>query len=206
MSVYKVLILLPSVISLLLSDELLTEKLYSCLKLENNDSRLRCYDDLLNQNKKDNENNNSKKSIGKWKEFIDTDPLTDKKIITLTLDANNEIMGNFNFESSRPTLIIRCQNNKTDSYIVWGLYLGVQRQIVTTRIDKERKITRRWAISTDYKATFHPQGYKFAKSLLKHKKLVAKTTPYAAAPVTAIFDITGFENASHNLRKQCKWK
>jgi len=125
MSFNKKITLSICYISMLFSSEFNLNKFKECAKIDNNDSRLKCYDSFtkkINSTNNYSENNNSKKSIGKWKEFIDTDPLTDKKIVTLRLDANNEIIGNFNFESSRPALIIRCQNNKTDSYIAWDLY------------------------------------------------------------------------------------
>jgi type VI secretion system protein VasI len=148
---------------------------------------------------------NSNEDIGKWQEIVDIDPMTDKEIVILSLDAENQIHTQYAFQRIVPSLYIRCKDRKTEAYINWGTYLGLNTTQVTVRIDKQRKSIQTWGLSTDNKATFSPSGYSFAKKLLKHNKLIASTTPYGDNPVIAIFNIDGFENAAKKLRKSCGW-
>ena len=148
---------------------------------------------------------NNKSDTGKWHEVINVDPMTDKEIVILSLNADNQIHTQYTYQSFTPSLYIRCKDKKTEAYINWGTYLGLDTTQVTIRIDKQRKVTQTWGLSTDNKATFSPSGYSFSKKILKHKKLIASTVPYGDNPVTTIFNIEGFENASKNLRKHCGW-
>jgi type VI secretion system protein VasI len=60
-------------------------------------------------------------------------------------------------------------------------------------------------MSTDSKATFHPQPIAFLKSMMEANTLVAQVTPYNESPVTAIFDTTGLADAIKPLRETCNW-
>ncbi len=184
------------------------DNLNDCKKIENNNTRLKCYDNISKKETLTNDNNSTtvtKNNKGKWQEFTNIDPMTDKKVIVLSLDAEKPIYTKLSFEENIPSLYIRCKNNKTEAYISWNAYLGIDTTRVTYRIDKQKKHTLYWAVSTDYKASFAPSGYRFAKKLLNHKKLVVSLTPYGDNPVTTVFNISGFENAATNLKKLCNW-
>ena len=181
-----------------------------CKNFNEDGPRLKCYDRILKtspvstvtQNSVDIVSNNG---VGEWQETINIDPMTDKEIVVLSLDAESPIHTKFSFQRVVPSLYIRCKDRKTEAYISWGTYLGLGSTKVTTRIDKQRKSIQSWGLSTDNQATFSPSGYSFARSLLKHKKLVASTIPYGESPVTTTFNIDGFGNAVKNLRKSCSW-
>ena len=101
-------------------------------------------------------------------------------------------------------MVARCQSNKTNVYINWGEYLG-REAIVLTRIGNNKANTSKWGISTDSKATFNNKPITFLKTMSKSNKLVAQITPYNESPVTAIFDISGLDNALKPLRETCNW-
>lgn len=181
----------------------LKEKMSGCSIIDSNEFRLKCYDRVYKEETTINTAPKESGYIGKWGQSIDTDPMTDKTIVVLSLNSENRISNSFSYV--QPTLLIRCKNNRTEVFINWDVYLGLDSTSVTTRVDKNSKVTRSWGISTDTKATFAPYGYSFAKKLIGHKKLVAEVTPYGANPTTVTFNIDGIDNAIKPLRKECGW-
>ncbi len=140
---------------------------------------------------------------GKWDTSIATSEIDDSQKVILTLAAENTIRSSYRTE--RPTLYLRCAENKTEAYINWGVFLGSDNTKVLLRYDKEKAKTRRWGLSTDHKATFVRGNIPFIKKLLKHKKLLVQVTPYSDSPVTTTFDLRGLKEAIKPLRKACHW-
>ncbi len=185
--------------------------LSSCKNEKDATKRLNCFDKLSKQ-KNDNValNREEKKEIpipvidkGKWVISDEISEIDDSRNVTLFLSADNEISSSY--KTVTPTLILRCSENKTETYINWDMFLGSSSIKVLLRHDKEKAKTRRWDTSTDHKATFVRGNIPFIKKLLKHKKLLIKITPYSASPVTTTFDLRGLEEAIKPLRKACHW-
>ncbi|GAB6041403.1 hypothetical protein JCM17961_20770 [Endothiovibrio diazotrophicus] len=87
-----------------------------------------------------------------------------------------------------------------------GLYLGLRKTSVLTRLDKETASTSDWSISTDTKAVFAPTSpIQFTKTLMNHEKLLVQLTPYHDNPATFEFDIGGLPKAIAPLRRACHW-
>jgi type VI secretion system protein VasI len=143
------------------------------------------------------------KGTGKWITQIDKNPLDDTKTVTLILQADEgkSSMGDPIY------LIIRCMSNKTELYIKWQDYLGLDSVSVTTRIGNAKAETKMWNLSTDSKASFYPGSpILFIKNLMSADKLVAQTTPYGENPIIAIFDIRGLTEAIKLIQETCGWK
>lgn len=175
-----------------------------CAAKDSDAIRLICYDKLakiLNVDKPKSEVTVGK---GKWVVSKETSVIDDSKKVTLLLDAEDTISGAY--KSHTPTMILRCSENKTNAYIVMGVFLGSSRIKVLTRLDKNKATTKRWSISTDHKALFAPGGnVGYIKSLIKHDKLLVQVTPYGANPVMTTFDLRGLNEAITPLRKACHW-
>ena len=198
----KVYILLLILLSFLNAE--IKQNIAVCADKYSDAERLICFDNIA-KNLKVNE---PKKEIiankGKWVTTIDTSPIDDSQKVTLTLEAETSIRGNYS--SSTPTLILRCSENKTEAYIAWDVYLGIGTTKVLTRLDRDKARTKTWGLSTDNKATFVPgSNTTFIKSLIGHKKLLTQTTPYGASPVMTTFQLSGLNDAVKPLRKACHW-
>lgn len=178
------------------------KEIAACAIVEGDLSRLECYDTLaqrygLNgpQTKKVNVSGN-----GKWVVDVATNPIDDSKTVTLLLKADE----GKNRWGSPVAMLARCRSNETDLFIVWNDYLGSEADVLS-RVGTEKARTRRWSMSTDKKATFHPHPIAFLKSMMEADSLVTQVTPYNESPVTAVFDIKGLNEAIKPLRETCHW-
>ena len=197
------------------SEHMQKQLLYLCSKEKDDKKRLSCYDGLDKQinkqqptkiHKKEEKNKEAPvepASKGKWDVSITTSEIDDSQKVILSLSSDNTIYSSYRTE--RPSLYLRCAENKTEAYIAWGVFLGSDNTKVLLRYDKEKAKTRRWGLSTDHKATFVRGNIPFIKKLLKHKKLLLRVTPYSDSPVTATFDLRGLNEAIKPLRKACHW-
>ena len=178
------------------------KKFAKCAVIDGDLSRLECFDKLAKQNNLDGPQSETRliSDSGKWKVDVEVNPIDDSKMVTMVLSADSGKSG----WGKTINLIARCQSGKTELYINWQDYLG-SKSYVLTRVGKKDAVTRRWNLSTDSKATFHPNSILFLKEMLTSSKLVAQTTPYNDNPVTAIFDTSGMENAVKPLREICNW-
>ena len=176
--------------------------LMKCSAEKNAVKRLSCFDDFAKANNLAPSSKDTTMSAeSKWRTSTDNDPLTDKSVHIASLEAD-EGRGRFG-DSIR--LIVRCKSGETEAYIVWNSFLGSDRLSVTSRIDKESASTSFWDISTDHKASFMPQPVASLKKFEGASSFVVNLTPYSESPITAIFDITGANDAFKNIRQDCKW-
>lgn len=142
---------------------------------------------------------------GKWRVSSQTSPIDDSTNVHLSLQADSSISGRFG-ETVRPSLRVRCKENRTEVFVAWELYLGIDTTQVLHRLDDRRAQTRTWGVSTDHEATFYRGNHvSFARELMNHERLLLQTTPYGEKPVTATFSIVGLENAAIPLREACRW-
>ncbi|NRP12291.1 hypothetical protein XMM379_001354 [Aliiroseovarius sp. xm-m-379] len=174
--------------------------------------RLQCYDDLaeaLNLNGPQTaEVTGVEGNTGKWDIREKINPIDDSKTVVLALEAET----GQNRWGNKVGLVIRCQSNKTEMYIVWNDYLGNdgtydnEVKYVLTRIGDAKSETEKWGLSTDSKATFTPGSpIPRLKKMVKSDSFVAQTTPYNESPVTAVFNISGLEAALSPVMKTCGW-
>lgn len=178
------------------------KKFAKCAAVDGELSRLECFDKLAKQNNLDGPQSEPKliSDIGKWKVDVEVNPIDDSKTVTMVLSADS---GKSSWGKTI-YLIARCKSGKTELYINWQDYLGSE-SYVLTRVGKKDAVTRKWSLSTNSQATFHPNSISFLKEMLTSSKLVAQTTPYSDSPVTAIFDTSGMEKSIEPLRETCRW-
>lgn len=200
------------------AQNLLMEKIWRCKNTSDNFARLNCYDQLFHNIQDPALNGNSEKgnsapeSIAEpespntpWKLSIDTDEMDDSKQVFISNRAVKPFYNSFG-TAEYPVLILRCTNNKTEAYIAWDTYLGMDSSNVTIRLDKEKAFSASWGHSTDNQATFIPSPIKFIKGLFGHNTMLVQIQPYNEAPHIAVFDITGLEEAIKPLQECCGWK
>lgn len=133
---------------------------------------------------------------------IEQDPLTDEAtaLVYLESESGTSAFGN------PVVLIIRCSNGATELFINWRDYLGSDPPRVTTRIGDTPAETDLWDLSTSNDATFYPgRDVGYIRSMFGETTFVAQTQPYNEGNVTAVFNITGIEDALVNVREACSW-
>lgn len=179
-------------------------KLAACAAIDNLVNRVMCYDDLAKAEEPVETFSSQKSDNSKWITDIKTDPLTDKSIYTSLLFADQ---GKGRYGDSI-IMLVRCKNNTTEMYISWSSYLGSDSIRTTYRVGKSPAKTSSWDLSTDSKAAFFPgTPVPLLKEFIsvEDPSFVANVTPYNKSPVTAIFNITGAEQALADIRKGCNW-
>jgi len=143
---------------------------------------------------------------GAWHTSSETSPIDDSTNVFLSLASEDTIEGQFG-GTVRPQLYVRCKEKKTELYVSWDVYLGIDETQVLHRLDDRPARTSTWNISTDNKATFcGGSDLAFVRELIKHEKLLLRVTPYGEKPVMANFALTGLENAVLPLQEACGWK
>lgn len=138
---------------------------------------------------------------GKWDVSVSKDELTDNKTVFVSLNASSG-RGKY---GDTVSLMLRCQNNKTEMYISWHTFLGIDDIEVIDRVDDKKAETSHWGISTDRKASFRRSPVSQIKKMLDSKKYIAQLTPYSENPITAVFETEGLNNAIKELREACHW-
>lgn len=199
-------LLLAAVMSLMSTQAVagLKSEIAKCAAKAGDAARLICYDALAHRLHVDKPKIGAQRGAGKWDITTKTSPIDDSTNVYLSVDAEKPVQSGYN--SVRPTLVIRCAQNHTNVFIVWGLYLGLDSTHMLTRIDRQKAHTNSWSISSDTKAVFVQGGdIAYAQSLMGHHVLLAQITPYGENPVMAEFDISGLSKAIEPLRKACHW-
>ena len=184
-------------------DTPIKKEIAKCVGKEGDASRLICYDDLAKSMGVDKPKI-STTAKGKWEVSESTSPIDDSVTVVVKLYASDNILNAYG-QFTIPTLILRCSENKTNAYVNWDMFLGMDSIKVLSRIDKQKAKTRSWYISTDNKAVFAPKNISFIKSLFGHDKLLQQLTPYGESPKITSFEIGGLKEAIKPLRKACGW-
>jgi len=182
------------------------KSLAACAAVKSPLDRLGCFDKLTSQLGVDHPRAVpvvTAAGKGKWSVSATLSPIDDSKNVTLSLEANESVGARY--RRVTPTLILRCKERKTDAYISWDAYLGLEQTTVLTRLDDRPASKSEWSLSTDNKATFAPQAKTFIKGLLGHSRLVSQVTPYSESPVLVTFDLAGLDAALKPLSDACHW-
>ena len=132
-----------------------------------------------------------------------TNPLDDSTTVVAVLDAAQGAGGLFRNEPVR--LIARCRSNRTEAYIVWHDYLGLDDPRVTYRFPPAQARTETWGLSTDNDSTFVRRAIPFLRTAAENTRLVVQTTPYSESPTTAIFNLAGASDALAQIAETCEW-
>lgn len=180
------------------------DTLLKCKSEVKSDARLACYDKILPPEIP--KEVVSKVGVGKWQVSTETSPVDDSENVFVILHANDSFRSNFG-ETITPNLYISCREKKTELYIGWETYLGLNETRMLYRLDKQKAVTKNWNISTDTKAVFYRGNVvEFVKALSKSDVMYAQITPYNENPVSATFEVTGLTEALKPLQKACGWK
>ncbi|OKP25634.1 type VI secretion system-associated protein TagO [Serratia liquefaciens] len=199
------LVLFSSFVGFSHAETSIPEQLAQCQEITGDAERLGCFDKVGKLKVEDEIQSSEPQSAGKWEAKSEKSPIDDSSNEFVYLSAESQIRGQFS-ESITPSLYITCREKKTELYINWDTFLGIDSTRVLTRADAQKAVSRTWQISTDNKATFYNgQTISFIKELMKSKKMFVQITPYGESPVQTTFDLSGLSTAIKPLREACKW-
>ncbi|HBX5494045.1 TPA: type VI secretion protein [Klebsiella pneumoniae] len=185
------------------------KEILGCRSEVNGTKRLACYDKLFPQDATEGAEPTAVEPApnpGKWLTHITTSPVDDSKNVVLMLPSNDSIRTPFG-ETVTPTIFVACREKKTEVFINWDVYLGLEETSMLYRFDKQKAVERRWSISTDTKAVFYSgRNIDFVKAMTKADKMFARITPYNESPASVTFDLSGLNSALKPLQQACGWK
>lgn len=164
-------------------------------------------DSQAEQAKKEAQKAESK--IDRWQVSYDVSKMDDSKTIIMAVNAENTIQAWL--AEPRPTLIIRCQEKKTDLFINVGAQINPEYGLsneatVKLRLDDKKPFQQTWGLSTDGKALFASFPIPMAIHLYSAKKLTVSFVPFNSSPAIAEFDVRGIDKHLPELAKTCGWK
>lgn len=144
----------------------------------------------------------------KWKISYDVSPIDDSQTVTLMLYAESSISG-WPSKQYDPSLILRCQEKRTDIFVVTGMSpdveYGTLGATVLLRIDKNPAYKLHSSKSTDGEALFLPSAVVQIKKLMSGRELYFQFTPFNSSPQSTVFKIAGLNESIKPLRSACKW-
>jgi len=151
---------------------------------------------------------NGTATAGQWQIKEDSSPMDGSKRVVISREAENEIAGWL--QSKRPSLIVRCQEGKTEAYIATGMAASVEydtdRHTVRLRFDNGRPTTQHWDESTDHEGLFAANAIQFARGLVGSKTLTFQFTPFDASPAVARFNLEGLAPYLQKAASACGWR
>lgn len=133
---------------------------------------------------------------------IEVDPLTDDRSAIVYLAAGSGTM----YSGAPITLMITCTGGSTDLSVDWGWTLAPDELIdVATRIGDGEVTTDGWFNVGRVATAYGGAETAFIKSLFGETQLALRLTTPESYEITAVFDISGIENAVAYVRETCGW-
>lgn len=149
----------------------------------------------------------------KWSVDEGQSSMDDSKTVTLSLDSDDAVDGPLG--PKQPTLIIRCQEGKTEVYVHTGMAASVEEgqeggpmysHTVRVRLDQGDAVTEHWGESTANDALFSEgDAIAFTKQIADAQTLTFQFTPFDANPAIARFDLRGLSEHLPELGSSCGW-
>lgn len=136
-----------------------------------------------------------------WQSIIETDPVngtSNVQMMVATMDRSPT-------EQRPVALVLSCQNESTDVYVIWRQYLGVYDVEVSWRVGSDETVIETWTLSNDNEATFAPEPIPLIKRMMVSDRFAIKASPVGSAPVTHVFDTSGLLTEITALREACRW-
>lgn len=181
-----------------------------CSAQTNNIERLACFDNIAQDMGLSTpaQNLQRKKILGTYGfwQVIESQDAYSRDNIYLKLDAASELRSTGGI-STRPTLTLKCQSEKTEFYLDWKIALQSNKDGKTINVrysvDTLPEQKGIWNLSDDNIAVYATDPAKMIREIRSHKKLVTILNAVNQPPQSAIFELDGFDNALAILIKRC---
>ncbi len=141
-----------------------------------------------------------------WKVITSKSAIDDSKMIILWLKADGPISGWPN-KTVIPTLILRCEEGKTEAYIVTGMHADVESDGVTgtIRFDKEKAYELKFGESTDHESLFFRDAQYMIAVMMEFRTMLFRFTPFNSSPTMTTFNLRGLNKVVRQLSSLCEW-
>lgn len=180
--------------------EIDSKEIARCSAIDGALEKLDCYESIARKYEVDKpkEQEIEQPTEGDWRVSLETNPIDDSKTAVALLTAST---GERALRDA-PVLVVRCRSGDLNIYINWDDYLGSE-AYVTFRMGKAPAQKAFWDLSTDSQSTFAKKPLEYFQRMKKVDQVVAQVTPYNENPVTAVFDIKGFNEVSETIGDTC---
>ncbi len=123
----------------------------------------------------------------------------------ISVDGTGAVLAILEARDARSTLGVRCDNHRTHAFLAWDAAVGSTPR-VSYRLGAREPVEQVWNTASDPAAAFVPERtVDVLRAAMLHDSLSATVTPAAGAPITAVFDLDGMENALRPIREACGW-
>lgn len=178
-----------------------------CHTIADDSKRLACYDKMnpIKTAEKPKTETAKKIDLTHWKTSSETSKIDDTKTVIIYNDSTEYVQGRF--ETTRPTMVIRCKNNRTEMYFNWGQRLKTEPFKVRAKIrfGKGKPKNYRFSASADFDAAFISKPIGFIKKAFKHDTMVVQMATAYTDASSVTFNIQGLDEVIKPLRKSCNW-
>ena len=110
----------------------------------------------------------------------------------------------------RPLLVVRCLSKNTEVFIVTSSAASFEknagRHTVHVGFDGTDQSAEQWEDSVDSQQLFAPDGEGMARRIAEARTMTFRFTPFNASPVTAQFNVAGFDEHLQAVAKTCRWR
>lgn len=137
----------------------------------------------------------------RWQSVVNKNAADGSKTVHLMVTAENRMQS----QKDRAALILSCEGDSKDAYVIWRQYLGTYDLDVTWRVGSGEEVTELWALSTDNEAIFAPNPEELVKSMMADELFLIKTAPFGSGPVTLVFNTQGLEAEIAAQQENCAW-
>jgi hypothetical protein len=108
----------------------------------------------------------------------------------------------------RPMLAVRCVSRYVEVFVMIRSAASIEgsseHHTVRVSLDAEPETTEHWLDSIDKQALFTPDPQALADRLAGASRMRFGFTPYNASPVTADFDVRGFNVPLEAMSRTCR--
>ena len=144
-----------------------------------------------------------------WRKRVEVSGMTDETNVFLSVESDNLIACGI-YRSHRPILVVRCMEDTTALIISTSCFVSDIQGYgnVLYRLDKDRAVTKKFRASTNNEALGLWRGSRsipVIKSMLGHKTMLVRFTPFNESPKEVAFNVTGLDSEIGDLREACNW-
>jgi|GEM_PF-2610523 len=140
-----------------------------------------------------------------WSVSEGVSEMDDTRHIILHLSADERIR-----RWAPPTLNIRCEENKTEVYVVTHARPQPEKNLdgrrsVRIRLDDGTAFGQEWVLSTDNQALFAPHPIELARQMAGAQRMLFEFTPAGSDRTLVRFTITGIDKRLPAVAELCGW-
>ena len=139
-----------------------------------------------------------------WSVTTEQSALDDSTNVHMGMQSQELVRNRFG-RQQRVILAMRCREGRSELFLNWGEYLGIDSARVITRVDSAEARTEDWNIGSNNETTFHRNAVAHMRELMPANTVLYQVTPFGEDPRRVTFDLAGLSEAIGPLREACGW-